>query len=144
MITPASFLTPVARVAMAAIFISSGLSKITGFSGAVGYVGSAGVPFPELALTGAILVEVLAGFALLLGFQARLAAAALAGFSVLAGVLFHAYWADTDPQAAYVNQIMFWKNIAMAGGLLYVVQYGPGAYALDNLLGRHRSVPHAA
>lgn len=128
----------VGRAAMSAIFISSGLAKLAAFDGTVAYVAAGGVPAPELALGLAVVVELLGGLALLVGFQARLAALALAGFSVAAGALFHAYWADTDPQAAYVNQIMFWKNVAMAGGLLYVAQFGAGAFSVDALLGRSK------
>lgn len=126
------------RIALSAIFLSSGFAKLSAFSGTVGYIASVGLPAPEVTLALGIGVELLAGLALLLGYQARFAALALAGFSIVAGVLFHAYWADTDPQLAYVNQIMFWKNVAMAGGLLYVVHFGAGAFALDNMIGRGR------
>lgn len=141
MFSPAQtgFVLPVGRLALSAIFLSSGLAKITGFSGTVGYVASGGVPFPELALTIAILVELLGGIAVLIGFQTRLAALALAGFTVAAAVLFHAYWGDPDPQSSYIQQIMFWKNIAMAGGLLYVFQTGAGPFSIDGWLEKRRS-----
>jgi putative oxidoreductase len=141
MFSPAqtAYALPVGRVALSAIFLFSGMAKITGFSGTVGYVASAGLPFPELALSIAIVVELLGGLAVLIGFQTRLAALALSGFTVAAAVLFHAYWSDADPQSAYVQQIMFWKNIAMAGGLLYVFQTGAGPLSIDALLEKRRS-----
>jgi len=75
-----------------------------------------------------IIVEVLAGLAVIIGWQTRLFALTLAGFSIVTAVLFHANFADQ------MQFIMFMKNVAIAGGLLFLVANGPGAYALDNRL----------
>jgi len=112
-----------ARALMAFIFIVAGYSKITGYAGTQGYMESMGVPGFLLPLV--ILTELGGGLALLFGFQTRAVAALLAGFSVITGILFHAGSADQ------VQQIMFMKNLAMAGGLLAFVRTGAGKPSLD-------------
>lgn len=120
----------VARVLLAALFVPAGISKIAGFAGTVGYIGSVGLPLPVVGAVLAIVAEAGGGIALLLGFQTRIAALVLAVFTVVAGVFFHAFWAAA-PEAAQMQQIMFMKNIAIAGGLLMLTAFGPGALSLD-------------
>ena len=120
----------VARVLLAALFVPAGISKIAGFAGTVGYIGSVGLPLPIVGALLAIVAEAGGGIALLLGFQTRIAALVLAVFTVVAGVFFHAFWAAA-PEAAQMQQIMFMKNIAIAGGLLMLTAFGPGALSLD-------------
>lgn len=131
----AKYLPVAGRVLLAAIFISSGLSKVTGWEGSLAYVGSAGLPLPSaLLLVAAIVTELVGGAFIIAGFQTRAAALVLAGFSVLSAILFHNYWAVTDAQMAYFQSIMFWKNISMAGGFLVLAGHGAGALAVDNVL----------
>lgn len=120
----------VGRLLLALLFVPAGLSKIGGFDGTVGYIASKGLPAPTLGAVIAILVEVGLGLALAFGFKARASALALAIFSVVSGVLFHNFWAMEAAQVM-VNQIMFMKNLAIAGGLLGVVAWGAGAFSLD-------------
>ena len=120
----------VGRLLLALLFVPAGLSKIGGFDGTVGYIASKGLPAPTLGAVIAILVEVGLGLALAFGFKARASALVLAIFSVASGVLFHNFWAMEAAQVM-VNQIMFMKNLAIAGGLLGVVAWGAGAYSLD-------------
>ena len=115
---------PLGRLLIAAIFVISGLHKITAYSGTQGYMQSAGVPGALLPLV--ILLEVCAGLAIIVGWQTRLAAFALAGFSIVAAVIFHAKLGNQ------IQFIMFMADIAIAGGLLFLVAFGPGAFALDN------------
>lgn len=119
-----------ARILLAVLFVPAGISKIAGFAGTVGYISSVGLPLPAVGAVLAILAEAGGGLALLLGFQTRLAALALAIFSVVAGIFFHAYWSMPAEQVM-INQIMFMKNIAIAGGLLALVAFGPGKLSLD-------------
>jgi putative oxidoreductase len=123
------------RLLIALLFVPAGLSKIGGFEGAVGYIASKGLPAPTLGAIVAILVEVGLGLALAFGFKARAAALILAIFSVVSGIIFHNYWAMEAAQVM-VNQIMFMKNLAIAGGLLGVVAWGAGAYSLDSKLSK--------
>jgi putative oxidoreductase len=124
-----------ARVLLALLFVPAGFSKIAGFAGTVGYIGSVGLPLPELGAVIAIVVELGLGLALLVGFQTRIAALVIAVFTVAAGVFFHAFWAVPAEQVM-INQIMFMKNIAIAGGLLALVAFGPGALSLDAKRGK--------
>lgn len=130
MTTSQNTLTLIGRLTLAALFIPAGLSKITGFAGTVGYISSAGLPLATVGAALAILVEIAGGLALLVGFGTRLAAIALAFFTVLASVFFHAYWAVPADQV-FVQQLLFFKNIAIAGGLLILAGQGAGGWSWD-------------
>jgi putative oxidoreductase len=119
-----------ARVLMALLFLPAGLSKIAGFAGTAAYIGSVGLPLPQLGAVIAVVVEVGGALALILGYQTRLAALVLALFTLVAGALFHNFWAAA-PEQLMVQQIMFFKNVAIAGGLLMMTAFGPGAWSLD-------------
>ena len=123
-------LTLIGRIMLAVLFLPAGLSKIGGFAGTAGYIASKGLPLPEVGAAIAIAVEVLGGLALILGFGTRWAALILATFTVVAGVFFHNFWALPADQQM-VQQIMFMKNIAVAGGLLVLAGFGPGALSID-------------
>ena len=114
---------PTARVFLALIFVVSGAGKIFNYAGTQGYMEAMGVP--GALLPAVIAVELLGGLAVALGWKTRTAAFLLAGFSLLSAVLFHADFGDQ------MQQIMFLKNIAIAGGLLFLVSQGPGALAID-------------
>jgi putative oxidoreductase len=125
----------IGRVLIAIFFIPSGLGKITGFSGTVGYIASAGLPAPALGAVIAIIVEVVVAAALLVGWQARWAALIMAVFTIVAALFFHQFWAAPADQQVMQN-IHFFKNMAIAGGLLFVFAFGAGAYSLDARSGR--------
>lgn len=113
------------RVFLSAIFLLSGVSKISASEGMIGYINAVGLPFPTLALAIAILLEVAGGVALILGYRTRLVAAGLAVFSVVTALAFHSQLGDQN------QFIHFFKNIAMAGGLMHVVAFGAGRFSLD-------------
>lgn len=123
-------LTLIGRILLAALFLPAGLSKIGGFAGTVGYIGSKGLPMPEVAAVIAIVVEVGGGLALIAGFGTRLAALALAVFTLVATVVFHNYWA-VPAEMQMVQQLLFFKNIAVVGGLLTLAAWGAGGWSLD-------------
>lgn len=120
----------IGRTLIALIFVWSGFGKITGFEGTVGYIASKGLPLPQLAAIGAIIVELGGGILLILGWKARWAAAAILVFTALAALLFHNFWA-MPPEQAQSQMIQFMKNISMMGGLLFVVIHGSGALSAD-------------
>jgi putative oxidoreductase len=123
--TPAvsAVLALVARVCASAIFIIAGYGKLgAGYAGTQGYMASMGVPAWMLPLV--IALELGGGIALLLGFQTRLVAFLLAGFSITAALIFHT-------GADQMQQIMLMKNFAMAGGLLAFTMFGAGRLSLD-------------
>ncbi len=113
------------RVLLAAIFLLSGLSKVSAPAMTIGFIQSVGLPFPTLAFGTAVLVELVGGAALVLGYRTRLVAGILAIFSLATAISFHANLADQN------QFIHFFKNIAMAGGLLQVVSFGAGRLSLD-------------
>ena len=121
----------VGRILIAAIFIFAGFGKLTGFDGTVGYIASKGLPLPQLAAIGAIIVELGGGILLVVGWKARWAAAAMLVFTGLAAVIFHNFWA-ASPDQAQNQMIHFMKNVSMMGGLLYVVVHGSGPISVGS------------
>lgn len=126
-----NYLSLAGRLLMAYLFLPAGISKIFGFAGTVGYIAAMGLPAPTLAAIAAIVIEVVGGAALVLGFYTRFAAIALAVFTLIANVVFHAFWAVPAEQA-FVTQLLFTKNIAVIGGLLVIAAFGAGKYSLDS------------
>jgi putative oxidoreductase len=118
------------RLLLAALFLPAGLSKLTGFGGTVGYIASVGLPLPTLAAAVALILEIVAGLSLIAGAATRMAALALAFFTLVASFVFHAYW-GVPAEQQMVQQLLFFKNIAVVGGLLTLAAWGPGAWSLD-------------
>jgi putative oxidoreductase len=115
----------VGRVLLSAIYLLSGFSKLAAPTATIGYIASAGLPFAPLGLAIAVAVEVLGGVALIAGYRTRIVAAVLAVFTVATALAFHNNLTD---QGQFIH---FFKNIAMAGGLLQVVAFGAGRFGLD-------------
>jgi len=122
-------LSLIGRLLLAWLFLPAGISKITGFAGTVGYVTSAGMPMPQVSTALALVIEVVGGLALILGFGTRWAALVLALFTLVASFFFHKFWAVPAEQAM-MQQLMFFKNIAVIGGLLTVAAWGAGAWSV--------------
>ena len=120
----------VGRILLAALFVPAGFGKLMGFAGTVGYIASVGLPVPQVAAVVAILVELGLGLALLVGFKTRWAAIGIALFTLVATFSFHNYWAMAADKA-FVNQLMFFKNIAVDGGQMVVWAFGPGRLSID-------------
>ena len=123
-------LTLVSRLLFVIFFLPAGIGKVTGFAGTVGYISSVGLPFPTLGAILALSVEILGSLALFAGFGTRIAALVLAAFTLVASFFFHAYWAVPADQD-FVTQLLFFKNIAVVGGLLALAAHGAGAWSLD-------------
>lgn len=113
----------IGRLLLVVMFILSGYGKIGGYAGTQQYMASAGVPGALLPLV--ILLELLGSLLVAIGYQTRIAALALAGFTLLAGLLFHFNLADG------VQSLLFWKNITIVGGFLLLFANGPGAWSVD-------------
>lgn len=128
--TPIPAVVVIARVLLGLMFLLAGVSKFGNLQGTAGYIASAGLPMASVLATLTALLEVVASVALIVGFKARYAALALAVFTLLASVLFHNFWAmPADKQM--VQQLMFLKNLAVAGGLLLVFSFGAGPASVD-------------
>jgi putative oxidoreductase len=123
-------LTLVGRILLAVLFLPAGIGKLTGFAGTVGYIASVGLPLPQVAAAIALIVEIVGGVALIVGFNTRFAALALAVFTLVASIFFHNYWALPADQQM-IPQLMFFKNIAVIGGLLTLAAWGAGNWSLD-------------
>jgi len=123
----------IGRVLLVFLFISSGFNKIFGFQGTEAALASKDVPLPAIATTIAIIVECAGGAMIAFGWKARWAALAVAAFTLVATILFHNFWAMTDPEAISSNKINFLKNVAVIGGLLLIFSFGPGRYSLERV-----------
>lgn len=120
----------IGRLLLALVFLPAGIGKVTGFAGTAGYIASKGLPMPELGAAIALTVEIAGGLALIAGFGTRWAALALAFFTLVASYFFHNYWTlPVDQQM--IQQLMFFKNIGIVGGLLVLAAHGAGAWSLD-------------
>ncbi|OIN93814.1 MAG: DoxX family protein [Comamonadaceae bacterium CG1_02_60_18] len=124
-------LTLIGRLLFVALFLPAGIGKLTGFAGTVGYISSVGLPLPAVGAALALTVEIVGSLALLAGFQTRIAALVLAAFTLVASVFFHNYWGAAAAQA-FVQQLLFFKNIAVVGGLLVLAAQGAGGWSLEN------------
>lgn len=120
----------VGRLLIAAMFIYAGWGKIGGFEGTAGYIASKGLPLPQVLAAGTIVLEIVAGVMLAIGWKARWAALALAGFTLLATLIFHAYW-EYPPEQFRTQQLFFLKNMAITGGLLVIAALGAGRWGVD-------------
>ena len=118
-----SFISLIARLLIAYIFLVAGWGKITGYAATAGYMEAMGVPAGILPLV--ILVEFGGGLALLFGFQARFAALGLGVFSIITAFIFHHGAEDA---------INFMKNFAMAGGFFFLMLQGAGKLSLDHFI----------
>lgn len=127
-IQPAGLL--VGRVLLAYIFVVAGFGKIGSFSATAAYMASKGLPMSEVLLVATIVIELIGGLMIALGWKARWAALAIFVFLIPATLIFHAFWA-VDPEQVRAQMIQFNKNIAIMGGMLYIAIIGSGRYGLD-------------
>ena len=120
----------VGRVMLALMFIIAGFEKITGFEGTIGYMQAHNMPMTQVLAVIAIIIELGGGIMIAVGWKARWAAAALFIFVLVASYVFHAFWAVPADQAQLQN-VLFMKNLAVMGGMLYIIVYGSGPLSVD-------------
>lgn len=120
----------VGRVLLVLMFIIAGYGKITGFEGTIGYMQAHNMPMTQVLAVIAIIIELGAGIMIAVGWKARWAAAALFIFVLVASYVFHAFWAVPADQAQLQN-VLFMKNLAVMGGMLYIIVYGSGPLSVD-------------
>ena len=138
MSSPNSALLLLARVLLSFMFIYSGFGKLMDAAGTAGMIAGAGLPAATALAYLAGLFELVAGLAVLVGFQTRIVGWALAVFCVFTGLVFHSSAINVPdfPAAAngwltVLNQIMLMKNITLAGAYILLATVGAGAYSLD-------------
>jgi putative oxidoreductase len=117
------YLSPIARIFIAIIFLMSGLNKIGNYGNTAYWMEAVGVP--SLFLPIVIALEIVGGLAIILGWKARIFSFLLAGFCMLSAIVFHSNFADQN------EMINFMKNIAIAGGFLTITINGAGSFSLD-------------
>ena len=119
-----TFSAPIGRMLISLIFGMSGLNKIGNYANTAGWMDAMGVPGGLLPIV--IVLEVLGGLAVIVGWQTRIVSFLLAGFCLLSAVIFHNNLGDQN------EMIHFMKNIAIAGGFLFLTAHGAGKFSLDN------------
>ena len=120
----------IGRIALAAIFVLSGLQKLIDFTGTASMIAGAGVPLPTVAAAVAVLIELGGGLAIFAGWMTRVAALAIVVFLIIVSPIFHNFWTMQGDERM-LNQVMFLKNVSMLGGFLLLMAFGPGRYSVD-------------
>ncbi|PYB84235.1 MULTISPECIES: DoxX family protein [Pseudomonas] len=124
------FILLLARILLMILFVLSGWSKLTGFEGTVGYMTSLGAPAPMLAAAIAVIMELLVGLLLILGFYTRPLALLFALFVLGTALIGHPFWNMVEPERS-ANMTQFLKNLSIIGGLLLLAVSGAGRFSLD-------------
>jgi putative oxidoreductase len=128
----------VGRILLAAIFILSGFGKLADPAGTAGMIAGAGLPAPTALTYFAGIFELVAGLAVLAGFQTKIAGYLLAAFCLFTAFVFHngainmpGFSPEANGMLTMFNGIMFMKNITLAGAFLVLAGFGPGSISVD-------------
>lgn len=131
-----------ARILLSVMFIMAGFGKFTDPAGTAGMITQASLPAATALTYLAGLFELVAGLAVLIGFQTKIAAILLALFCVFTGLVFHSGAINVPdfPPAAnglltMFNGLMMMKNLTIAGGFLGLAVAGAGAWSVDGARG---------
>lgn len=118
------------RICLSVIFLFAGVGKLVNYEGTLQFMSSVGITMTPFFLIAAAAVEILGGLSLLLGYKTRLGALVLLLYLIPVTIIFHNFWAleGTDRQE---QLIMFLKNLAIFGGLLFVASSAPGCLSVD-------------
>lgn len=122
----------IGRILIALIFVMAGMNKVMHYDATVADMAAHGIP--GMLLPVVVFTELVGGILIIIGFQTRLAALALAGFSVVSALLMHA--APLANEDAMIEGIMLMKNLAMAGGFLFLFANGAGPLSFDRKWGK--------
>ncbi len=139
-----SLVTAAGRLLIALIFIRAGVNKISALAATATGMRNHGIPYADILVWGAILLELGGGLLLVAGIYTRWVALALFFYSLSLARIFHAYWNVSDPVAARTDASFFFGHLSMMGGMLFVVAFGAGKYSVDALTGRWNIPPVAA
>jgi putative oxidoreductase len=125
----------IGRVLVGSMFLVAGIRHYMFYAGSVGYFTKLGFPAPEAMVWLSIIIHIVGGILLIVGWKTQWASWVLLALVVIATAMAHRFWQFDAAQ--YGNQLNhFLKNLAIIGGLLYVVGFGAGAMSVD---GRKRS-----
>ena len=121
----------IARIALAVFFLWGGAMKLTGYAGFIGYLQTRGVPYPHAGAPIAIAIELLGALALIFGVRMRAVGFVMAVYAVVTAGVGHDFWNVTDAALQQDAAMHFWKNLAIAGGLLLLIVTGAGRLSID-------------
>jgi putative oxidoreductase len=127
------FFALIGRILLSVLFVWGGWGKLTAASATMALIAKSGLPVPEVAYAVAVFIELGVGLALLVGLFTRLSGLVLAAWCIITAVQFHSNFADLN------MEIHFLKNVGIAGGMLYAVGFGGGAFSLDAVIARRRA-----
>lgn len=127
-----SFAIFLARICISAIFIISGIGKFFMFEATAKYMTAVGLPYVPYLLFAAAIVEIVGGLTIFFGWKARFGAAILLLYLIPVTYFFHNFWVVLDPAMMQLQMIHFLKNLAIYGGLLYVLVCGAGGWSFDS------------
>ena len=116
----------VGRVFISLVFLLSGINKIGNYEGTIEWMESLGMP--GIFLIPAIILEIVAPILLIVGYKVKISASLLSLFCIATAIIFHN---DFSNQMQFVS---FMKNIALAGGFLFLVVNGAKDFSLDKKL----------
>jgi putative oxidoreductase len=134
-----NFIALLARILLAILFVQGGYNKLFGgTAGTVAYMTSHGIPFPNILVWDAVVVELGIGLCLMAGQFARWAALILAAYTLALGLIFHAYWLAPAADARF-ERIIFFNHLSIIGGMLAIVAFGGGCLSLDAFMRRRSS-----
>ena len=132
----------IGRICMSMIFILAAIGKFVDYNAVAQYMSSKGMTMVPFFLIVAAAVELIGGLSLLLGFKTRWGAALLILFLIPVTGIFHDFWMVQDPAERQMQMNEFLKNLAIWGGLFYVLAVGAGKWSLDSCCGCHTSDKH--
>lgn len=132
-------LAPIGRFLFSVLFLTSGMNHFMQYEALVGYARASGVPSPDLAVLVTGVMLVVGGVCVLLGAFARFGALLLAIFLIASALMVHRFWGLTDAMQAQSQMTHFFKNLALAGGALLIVYFGPGPYSVGRRAERFAS-----
>lgn len=121
----------VGRVVIAILFVMSGIEKVMDLNATAAAIGGKGLPMPSVLAVATVVAELGGGLLIVVGWQTRLVALALAIFCAVAGYFFHDFWHYPEGAQYTNNLIHFMKNVSIIGGLLMLCAVGAGRYSLD-------------
>ena len=123
------FALALGRVLLSSVFIWEGIGQLADPNASATYFASVHIPYPDIAIWASIVINLGAGLALLVGFETHWVAGVLAILCLYTA--FGVHLRVGDP----ANMFHFYKNLTVAGGLMYVMVFGPGAFSVDEAMG---------
>src|ERR1043166_5004623 len=127
----------IGRLLIAAIFLMSGIAKLTDTAGTVAHMTKAGIPYADTLAMVAGVGEIVGAAAIILGLLTRVGAFGLFLYMIPTTLIFHAFW-NAEGQERMTQMVNFMKNLAIMGGLATLVAFGASRVSIDHLIRRRR------